>query len=133
MQDIISTLDLISGDKIEFLLIIAPRSESYHLAHAGFKVAEEFKTSVKVCILWSASTTKIESSSKDLLTPWENYVDVEEIRQSTTSPSWWDICKMTDKGAILVRPDEHIAWRVKSGISGDPNTELMRVFTTLLK
>ncbi|KAA0056408.1 putative polyketide hydroxylase [Cucumis melo var. makuwa] len=132
-EDIISTLDLVSGDKIEFLLIIAPRSESYHLAHAGFKVAEEFKTSVKVCILWSASTTKIESSSKDLLTPWENYVDVEEIRQSTTSPSWWDICKMTDKGAILVRPDEHIAWRVKSGISGDPNTELMRVFTTLLK
>lgn len=132
-MEIISTLDLVSGDEVEFLLIIAPRLKSYHLARAALKVAEDFKTSVRVCILWSANTTKIESSSKEELTPWENYIDVQEIRQSSTSPSWWDVCQMTDKGAILVRPDEHIAWRVKSSISGDPNTELIRVLTTLLK
>ncbi|XP_038892398.1 4-methyl-5-nitrocatechol 5-monooxygenase isoform X2 [Benincasa hispida] len=132
-EEIFSTLDLVSGDVVQFLLIIGPRPESYCLAHATLKVAEEFKISVRVCILWSADTTKIQSSSKEELTPWKNYIDVQEIRQWSTSPSWWDVCQMTDKGAILVRPDEHIAWRVKSGISGDPNTELTRVFTTLLK
>lgn len=133
VQEIISTLDLVSGDKVEFLLIIAPLPESYCLACAALKVAEEFKTSVRVCILWSADITRIESRSKEELTPWESYIDVQEIWQSSTSPSWWDICQMTDKGAILVRPDEHIAWRKKSGICGDPNTEMRRVFTTLLK
>jgi hypothetical protein len=35
---------------------------------------------------------------------------------------------MTNEGAILVRPDEHIAWRVKSGLDGDPILEMRRVF-----
>jgi hypothetical protein len=35
---------------------------------------------------------------------------------------------MTKEGAILVRPDEHIAWRVKSGLDGDPILEMRRVF-----
>ncbi|XP_022966729.1 uncharacterized protein LOC111466353 isoform X1 [Cucurbita maxima] len=133
-MEVISTLDLVSGDKVEFLLIIAPLPEFYRLARAALMVAEEFKTSVRVCILWSADITRIESSSKEELAPWENYIDVQEIRQpSTSTASWWDVCQMTDKGAILVRPDEHVAWRVKSGVSGDPNTELRRVFTSLLK
>ncbi|KAM0962096.1 hypothetical protein ACFX13_021696 [Malus domestica] len=46
----ISTLGLVSGDKVEFLLIIAPTEPSYHLAHAAFKVAEEFKVSARVCV-----------------------------------------------------------------------------------
>lgn len=130
----ISTLDLVSGDKVEFLLIIAPLPESYHLARSALKIAaEEFKTSVKVCVLWSADIPRVESRSQQELTPWENYMDVQEIRQSSTSPSWWDVCRMTDNGAILVRPDEHIAWRVKSGVSGDLNTQMKRVFTALLK
>ncbi|KAM2330879.1 hypothetical protein ACFX1X_021651 [Malus domestica] len=44
----------------------------------------------------------------------ENYIDVAEVKKSSNSSSWWDICQMTDKGAILVRPDEHVAWRLKS-------------------
>lgn len=129
----ISTLDLISGDKIEFLLIIAPADSSYHLAHAAFKVAEEFKVSARVCVLWPAGSVKqVEAGSKALLTPWENYIDVVEVKKSSNPSSWWDLCQMTDKGAILVRPDEHVAWRVKSGVVGDPITEMRRVFSATL-
>ena len=39
---------------------------------------------------------------------------------------------MTDRGAILVRPDEHIAWRSISGIAGDPFVEMQRVFSVVL-
>lgn len=132
LQEICSTLDLVSGDKVEFLLIIAPVEESYHLAHAAFKLAKEFEVSAKVCVLWSAGTKGIEEGSNAVLTPWENYIDVVEVKRSSTSPSWWDICQMTDKGAILVRPDEHIAWRAKSRVVGDPIMEMKRVFSAIL-
>ncbi|KAG1330831.1 2,4-dichlorophenol 6-monooxygenase [Cocos nucifera] len=46
-KDIFSTLDLIPGDKLEFLLIIAPVEKSYDLARSTLKVAEEFKFSLK--------------------------------------------------------------------------------------
>ncbi|GAV85453.1 FAD_binding_3 domain-containing protein [Cephalotus follicularis] len=132
-EETISTLDLVSGDKVEFLLIIAPVEESYLLALAAFKVAEEYKVSVKVCVLWpSCSVSGVESKSKMALAPWENYLDVVEVQRSSDSLSWWSTCEMTDKGALLVRPDEHIAWRVKSGVVGDPIFEMERVFRILL-
>ncbi|XP_010103188.2 uncharacterized protein LOC21390160 isoform X2 [Morus notabilis] len=130
---IISTLDLISVDKVEFLLITAPIESSYCLARAALKVAEEFKVFIRVCMLWSGDNFKgIEVGSKASLEPWENYIDVLEVKKSATSLSWWEICKMTNRGAILVRPDEHIAWRVKSGVVEDPINEMRRVFSAVL-
>ena len=50
-------------------------------------------------------------------------------KKSSNSFSWRSICQMTDiEGAVLVRPDEHIAWRLKSGLDGDPILETRRVF-----
>ncbi|KAF2292856.1 hypothetical protein GH714_029395 [Hevea brasiliensis] len=119
--------------RVEFLLIVAPLEESYQLARAAFKVAEEFKVSVKVCVLWPAdSLDEFEARSKKALTPWKNYIDVVEVRKPSNPSSWWSICQMTDKGAILVRPDEHIAWCVKSGVDKDPVSEMTRVFTAIL-
>ncbi|KAG6601583.1 hypothetical protein SDJN03_06816, partial [Cucurbita argyrosperma subsp. sororia] len=46
----------------------------------------------------------------------KNFIDVQETRQlSTSSPSssWWNVCQMTDKGAILVRSDG--AWSILLG------------------
>ncbi|XP_050205589.1 uncharacterized protein LOC126655439 [Mercurialis annua] len=127
----ISTLDLLSGDKVEFLLIVAPHDKSYQLAHAAFKVTEEFKVSTKVCVLWPADKSEALSSEK-ALAPWKNYIDVMEVKKSSNLPSWWSICKMTDKGAILVRPDGHIAWRAKSNVNDDPVSEMRRVFSAIL-
>ncbi|TQD96777.1 hypothetical protein C1H46_017670 [Malus baccata] len=113
------------------------QSRPYHLAHAAFKVAEEFKVSARVCVcvcvLWPAGSVRgVEARSKASLVPWENYIDVAEVKKSSNSSSWWDICQMTDKGAILVRPDEHVAWRLQSGVVRDPITEMRRVFSATL-
>ncbi|KAJ0037565.1 hypothetical protein Pint_23669 [Pistacia integerrima] len=129
----ISTLDLVAGDKVEFLLIIAPIEESYHLARAAFKVAEDLKVSTRVCIMWPANAVnKVEARSKAALAPWENYLDVVEVKRSSDSPSWWNICQMTDKGALLVRPDDHIAWRAKLGVNGDPSLAMEKAFSAAL-
>ncbi|XP_059657738.1 uncharacterized protein LOC132304189 isoform X1 [Cornus florida] len=131
-EETFSTLDLVCGDKIEFLLIVAPLEESYHLAHAAFNAAEKFKVSVRVCIMWPDGTDCGVVGSKTELIPWENYIDVKEVKQASTSLSWWDTCQMTDRGAILVRPDEHIAWRANSRVTGDLNLEMKNVFSAVL-
>ncbi|XVF02707.1 hypothetical protein REPUB_Repub04eG0197500 [Reevesia pubescens] len=132
-EETISTLDLVSGDKVEFLLMIAPMEESYNLAQAAFKVANEYKVSIKVCVLWPAGTaTGVQPGSKAKLAPWKNYVDVIEVKRSLGSLSWWRTCQMTEQGAILVRPDEHIAWRSKSRVAGNPYSEMKMVFSTIL-
>ncbi|KAL4282278.1 hypothetical protein GQ457_03G009140 [Hibiscus cannabinus] len=78
-EETISTHDLVSVDKVEFLLIIAPVEESYNLAQAAFKVAEEYKVSTKVCVLWPADTvTGFQRGSKAKLAPWKNYSDIIE-------------------------------------------------------
>ncbi|XP_021292725.1 uncharacterized protein LOC110422978 isoform X2 [Herrania umbratica] len=132
-EETISTLDLVSADRVEFLLMIAPVDESYNLACAAFKVAEECKISTKLCVIWPAGTvTRVQPGSKLTLAPWKNYIDIIEVQRSSDSLSWWRTCHMTEKGSILVRPDEHIAWRSKSSIVGDPYSEMKMVFSTIL-
>lgn len=119
---------------MEYLLIIAPAESSYDLARAALKVTEEFKVPIRVCVMWSADTREgVEELANDVsMAPWENYMHVMEVKKSPTSSSWWEICTMTKEGAILVRPDEHIAWRVKTRVFGDPIEEMERVFTVVL-
>lgn len=125
-KDTFSTLDLLSGDKVEFVLIIAPVESSYNLAHAMQKVAEKFKVLVKVCIIWP-------DNSANHAAPCSvgNSINVIEVKRSPNSPSWWDLCGMNDRGAILVRPDEHIAWRAMSEIRY-PSYEMDKVFSVVL-
>lgn len=132
MQETYSTLDLVSAEKVEFLLIIAPVDSSYHLALAAFQVAEECRVPLKVCIMWPEETIEGANRSKAALLPWENFIDVLEVKRDPNLSSWWGICQMTDRGAILVRPDEHIAWRTKSELLGDAKAEMTKVFHTIL-
>ncbi|KAG9446658.1 hypothetical protein H6P81_012786 [Aristolochia fimbriata] len=130
----VSTLDLVNGGVLEFLLIIAPAAEAYNLARVSSEVAQRFKVSLKVCVMWPpGSFTGFTDGSKDSLHPCTNFIDVEEVRRSGTWSSWWEMCEMTQKGAILVRPDDHIAWRVKSEVIGDPVMEMERVFSLVLQ
>ncbi|KAM0932169.1 putative 2,4-dichlorophenol 6-monooxygenase [Dioscorea sansibarensis] len=131
-EDCFSTLDLISGDKLEFVLLIAPIKLSYDLARVAFKAASEFKVSLKVCVIWPHGSSGRANGSDKELDPWSNYIDVEEVHRSS-SMSWWDMCQMTSKGVILVRPDDHIAWTAESDAVKDPFLEMGRVFTILLK
>lgn len=131
-QDLFSTLDLIPGDKIEFVLIIAPVKESYDLACMAFKVSAKFNVPLKVCIIWPhGSSVKISCSSSTELEPWKNYIDVVEVK-SPSCASWWEMCNLPNNGIILVRPDEHIAWCAESNKIEDSASELERVFSLIL-
>lgn len=132
-QETFSTLDLVPGYKLEFLLIIAPSRDSYELARVACKVAEAFKVSLKVCVIWpEGSSVKNASSSRMELEPLKNYVDVEEVKRSS-SESWWEMCQMTSKGVILVRPDDHIGWSTELDRVEDLVPQVESVFSEILK
>ncbi|KAH9609765.1 hypothetical protein KSS87_012755 [Heliosperma pusillum] len=125
---VMSTLDLLQVDKLEFLLIIAPVKSSYDLGRTMLEVAKKFNALVKVCVIWPEKTANGVNVTPPLV---DSFTNVVEVKSSRELPSWWDVCQMNDRGAILVRPDEHIAWRARSAIS-DPMAEMERVFTVVL-
>uniref|UniRef100_A0A6V7QS98 FAD-binding domain-containing protein n=1 Tax=Ananas comosus var. bracteatus TaxID=296719 RepID=A0A6V7QS98_ANACO len=89
-EETLSTLDLVPGDKLEFVLIIAPVKESYDLVRVILRTAEEFKVSVKVCIIWpQGSFVQKLRGSRVKLDPWENFIDVEEVKRPSSTTSWW--------------------------------------------
>lgn len=131
-EGVFSTLDLISGEKLEFVLIAAPVKESYEIARATLKIADEFKLPVKVCVIWPRGTTDEElEESRSELAPWTNHVNVEELPRVSGS-SWWEMCRISRKNVLLVRPDEHIAWRIESDMVRDAESEVRRVFSHIL-
>ncbi|KAJ4968259.1 hypothetical protein NE237_014960 [Protea cynaroides] len=130
-EEVFSTLDLVSGDKVEFLLMIAPKNKSYNLAEDALTVADGFGISLKICVMWPYNSVKDIDANKYALMLSKDFIHVEEIKRSASSPSWWDICQMTDRGAILVRPDEHIAWRAEAEVS-DTMSEMEKVFSLVL-
>ncbi|MBW2314042.1 MAG: FAD-dependent monooxygenase [Deltaproteobacteria bacterium] len=46
--------------------------------------------------------------------------------------SWSTLCEMEPGGALLVRPDQHVAWRAHAAPS-DPTSALRRALTTILE
>uniref|UniRef100_A0A0E0CBQ0 FAD-binding domain-containing protein n=1 Tax=Oryza meridionalis TaxID=40149 RepID=A0A0E0CBQ0_9ORYZ len=131
-EGVFSTLDLVSGDKPEFALIIAPLKESYELARAMLKIADELKLPTKICVIWPQGSVDAKvKGSRSELTPWTNYVDVEEVPRAPVN-SWWEMCQITSKSVILVRPDAHIAWKTQSDRVTDADSEVRRVFSEVL-
>ncbi|KAK1575144.1 hypothetical protein Q3G72_003033 [Acer saccharum] len=72
IEEIISTLDLVSGDKIKFLLINAPLEDSLDLARSAFKVAEDFKVSIKL-VNDVPSTLEISQLDIHIITTKDDY------------------------------------------------------------
>jgi hypothetical protein len=124
-------MDLVSGDKVEFVIIIAPLEESYKLARAMLRIADEVEVSAKVCVMWPQGSVDGEvKGSISELAPWTNYVDVEEMPRAPVN-SWWEMCQVSNKSVILVRPDEHIAWRTEPDMVSDAHSEVRRVFSQI--
>ncbi|MCC2625463.1 MAG: hypothetical protein K0R14_1336 [Burkholderiales bacterium] len=94
----ISTLDLFEK---EFVLLIGEDGDSWQIA------ANELSQTLQFPLV----VYKIGASGN----------------LSNPDNTWQDIYEITSSGAVLVRPDGHVAWRCKS-IAIDPKTELDKYF-----
>lgn len=145
-----STLDLIGGDSLEFLFFVGPNDSGRLWADSMLLVAKHFHVMLKVIVVWpigysskvyeqmmktSLTLPSDSVASEDMSTMhvWghekgELVMHVEEVDRC-----WWDLCKVPCVGAILVRPDDHVAWLSLIESSSDSIKELDNVFATVLK
>ncbi|KAF3785341.1 hypothetical protein EJ110_NYTH28182 [Nymphaea thermarum] len=131
-EETLSTLDLVRGDRVEFLLLVGPRRASYSLASAALKVAVGIRLPLRVCIVWSESFShQCIDDGRKLLQEHSGSVIEVQIKKTQASSSWWEL---VSRGAILVRPDDHIAWQVSLSESiQNPALEFERVFSQLMR
>ena len=99
----ISTLDLCGRGR--FTLLTGIGGEAW--AQAAREIGKEFGLDITVHIIG----------------PRQTYVD--------HSGDWARAREITDTGCLLVRPDQHVAWRAET-LSADPQTDLRRVLTKIL-
>ncbi|MET1415453.1 FAD-dependent monooxygenase [Roseibium sp. HPY-6] len=101
--DKFSTLDLCGGGT--FTLFTGIGGEAWE--EVAKSVGAEFGLAVQVHVIG----------------PRRQYVD--------HTGDWARAREVSDKGCILVRPDQHVAWR-STGLTGDPAGDLRRVFSKIL-
>nr|BAA25606.1 hydroxylase [Rhodococcus erythropolis] len=100
----ISTHDL-AGNNANFVLITGAAGDGW--SEAGQLVKDTFGVQVTLAKIAADGT----------------YTD--------PSGTWAELRQIDDGGAILVRPDNHVAWRSAS-LAADPSDELLRAFGTVL-
>lgn len=101
--DKFSTLDLCGGGK--FTVLTAIGGEAWE--DAAKTVGAELGLDIAVHVIG----------------PRRNYVD--------HTGDWARANEITDRGCVLVRPDQHVAWR-SEGMAADPAGELRRVLKSIL-
>ncbi|MEK8108301.1 hypothetical protein NKG94_31525 [Micromonospora sp. M12] len=92
----LSTQDL-AGPDSGFVLIVGPNGAAW--AEAAAQVEEKLSVPIVVASIGDGA----------------QYADVDE--------GWAAVREITDEGAVLVRPDHHVAWR-SVGASQDPASTL---------
>jgi hypothetical protein len=68
-----------------------------------------------------------------VITEWAHSKQGSVLHVEVTDTDWWELCGIPSVGAILVRPDDHIAW-----VSHDESTaasikELHKVFDAVFR
>ncbi len=100
----LSTLDLV-GARGGFALLTGPKGDPW--SKAAIEVAKKLGIAIRTAAIGSGS----------------DYTD--------PTGRWQRVCGIRDDGAILVRPDHHVAWRSAGG-ARDPSDELRRAFVSIL-
>ncbi|MCO5594798.1 hypothetical protein L7F22_048832 [Adiantum nelumboides] len=145
---VISTLDLVKGDAVEFLAFVGPNESGILWGDSILRAATAFQLKVKVVVVWPVGFSNFSSDSStgtaarlstnrkslDLaLEKWKGDVRKNVLHVEEVSKDWWEVCKISPLGTILVRPDDHVAW-VSSKKSSDNSFHVIHnVFAVVLQ
>ncbi|KAG0583412.1 hypothetical protein KC19_3G134100 [Ceratodon purpureus] len=119
-----STLDLISESEIHLVLIVGSNESGRTWAEAALSAAKLSAVPLKIVFMCPGKVNESEvfsvpkwvSASESILT----HAEVDQ--------GWWELCGIPDVGAILVRPDEHVAWRSTTAPDRSSDQLLRKVF-----
>ncbi|KAG6554781.1 hypothetical protein Mapa_003801 [Marchantia paleacea] len=134
-----STLDLVSCASLELLLIVGPTRSGLKWGDAALKAAKMHGVPLKVSVIWSKgfawrySSDELAEEERDVVLKWRQLETVYVVHVEEDVDSWWKLCGIPSTGALLVRPDEHIAWRTLEEAENDVLSKVGGVIADTLK
>jgi len=133
-----STLDLISKSEIDPVLIVGGNKSGCAWTEAALTAVKSSAITVKIVIMWPCSSNPRRECSLDrggnrTESEWFSVQKCASAREcriihAEVNHGWWDLCGVPDTGAILIRPDEHVAWRSRSAADSSSVQQLHKVF-----
>ncbi|BFI27883.1 hypothetical protein MPTK2_2g14360 [Marchantia polymorpha subsp. ruderalis] len=117
-EERLSTLDLVSYASLEFLFIVGPTRSGFKWGDAALKAFKQRGVPLKVSVIWSKgfarrySSDKLSEEERDVVRRWRQLETACVVHVEEDVDSWWKLCGMPSTGALIVRPDEHIASRI---------------------
>lgn len=131
------------------MLLAGPGRSGCLWGAAALESVKTCRMPIRVAVLWPEGSAKrlwtssVQSADNrpSELTEEESYmlyewgyenqhhvIQVEEFRRA-----WSELCRVPASGAILVRPDDHIAWRTKLPATNGASVEVERVMRIVLR
>jgi hypothetical protein len=161
-KEICSTLDLVSrgGNRMEFVLLVRSHRSGCCWGDAAIAAGQAFGIWVKVVFIWPSGSydgflgkshihTESAELGNDQMSPdkdmfsndneatavfeWSQRNKGCVLHAEEVGCGWQDIFGIPETGAILVRPDDHVAWRSEAEPKASSTQELYLVFSKVLK
>ncbi|CAM6082506.1 unnamed protein product [Calypogeia fissa] len=147
---VFSTLDLLSSDRLCFLFLTGPGRSGSLWGAAALESVKTCSMPIRVAVMWpegsakrvwTSSVQSAQNHQQSELTEEESYMLYEwgyENRDNVIQveeflSAWWELCTVPASGAILVRPDDHVAWRTKLHATSGASLEVQRVLKRVLR
>ncbi|CAM6105238.1 unnamed protein product [Calypogeia fissa] len=147
---VFSTLDLLSSDRLCFLFLTGPGRSGSLWGAAALESVKTCSMPIRVAVMWPEGSAKrlwtsfvqsAQNHQQSELTEEESYMLYEwgyENRDNVIQVeeflgAWWDLCTVPASGAILIRPDDHIAWRTKLHATSEASLKVQRVLKRVLR
>lgn len=116
-----STLDLISERELCPVLIVGCNKSGCEWVEAALTALKSSAITMKIVIMYPQGIVT------ESVQEWASGSECEVVH-AEVDQGWWNLCGVPDVGAILVRPDEHVAWRSRSAPGSSSVEQLREVF-----
>jgi hypothetical protein len=118
-------LDLISQSEVHLALIVGSNDSGCSWAEAALTAAELSGVPLKIVVMRPGKMNETKGFS---VQKWAFAIECRVIH-AEIDEGWWQLCGVPAVGAILVRPDEHVAWRATTAPDSSSVQQLHYVFT----
>ena len=118
------------------MLIVGCNRRGRAWAEAALVAVKSFAITLKIVVMWPhASFPQRECwqgrEGNVTEAEWfavQKWASASRVVHAEVDPGWWDVCGVPDTGAILIRPDEHVAWRSRSVPDSSSVQQLHKAF-----
>jgi hypothetical protein len=94
-------------------------------AEAALTAAELSGVALKIVVMWPG---KMNETKGFFVQKWA-FASECRVVHAEIDEGWWQLCGVPAVGAILARPDEHVAWRSTTAPDSSSVQQLHSVFT----